>query len=83
MHCGTPCLVHTDTLPLSFTLPTLNSEVGKSSNVWFSAVAFDSQRVGRGISFVAVLVPPLAMLTLYVNFRMMGMCAFALLALLR
>ena len=77
-----PCFVNIDTLPSSFTLPTLNSKLGKSSNVWASAAAFGSFRIGRGVTFVALLIPLLATLTRLVDFHKMGIFSFALSALL-
>ena len=74
----TPCFMNMDTLPSLFTLPMLNTEVGKSSNVWASTTAFDSCGIGRGVTFVTVLNPQLATLTCLVNFCMIGNFAIAL-----
>ena len=68
----TPSFVNIDIVPLSDVLPTLISELGKSSNESALAARSDSCLNGRRLTCRAVLVPPLATPTRFVDGRMVG-----------
>ncbi len=55
-----PSFVNIDIVPSSDVLPTLISELGKSSNESALAARWDSCLNGRRLMCRAVLVPPLA-----------------------
>ncbi len=59
----TPSFVNIDIVPSSDVLPTLISELGKSSNESALAARSDSCLNGRRLTCRAVVVPPLASYT--------------------
>ena len=75
--------VNIDIVPSSYVLPTLISELGKSSNEPALAARSDSCLNGRRLTCRAVLVPPLATLTRFVDGRMIGSPTFLRLRSLR
>ena len=68
--------MNTDIVPSSAVLPTLISDDVKSLNV--SAFAAQADRVGNGscVTYVALLLPPLATPNRFVDCRRMGSPAF-------
>ena len=72
----TPSFVNIDIVPSSNVLPTLISELGKSSNESALAARLDSCLNGRRLTCHAVLVPPLAMPTRFVDGRVIGSPTF-------
>jgi len=70
----TPSFVNTDTVPSSAILPTLIREVGKSWNVSARIAWAENCQNGRWVTYVALLVPPLATPTFCVDCcRMLGL----------
>ena len=61
-----------DIVPSSDILPTLISELGKSSNESALAARLDNCLNGRQLTCLAVLVPPLATPTHFVDGRNIG-----------
>ena len=72
----TPSFVNIDIVPSSVVLPTLISELGKLLNEPVLAAWLDSCLNGRLLTCHAVLVPPLAMPTYFVDGRMIGSPTF-------
>ena len=68
----TPSFVNIDIVPSSDVLPTLISELGKLSNESALAAWLDICLNGRQLTCCAVLVPPLATPTRFVDGRMVG-----------
>ena len=68
----TPSFVKIDIVPSSDVLPTLISELGKSSNESALADRLDNCLNGRQLTCLAVLVPLLATLTRFVDGRKIG-----------
>ncbi len=68
----TPSFVKTETVPLSAVLPTLIRDEGKSWNVSVFVALAESCRKGSWVTYLAVLVPPLATPTFCVDGRRMG-----------
>ncbi len=79
----TPSFVNIDIVPSSGVLPTLISELGKSSNESALAAWLDSYLNGRRLTCHAVLVPPLATPTRFVDGCMIGRPTFLRSCLLR
>ena len=79
----THSFVNIDIVPLSDVLPTLISELGKWTNESALAARSDSCLNGRRLTCRAVLVPPLATPTCFVDGRMIGRPTFLRSRLLR
>ncbi len=79
----TPSFVKIDIVPSSDVLPTLISELGKSSNESALAAWSDSCLNGRRLTCLAVLVPPLATPTHFVDGHKIGRPTFMQLRSLR
>ncbi len=71
----TPSIVKTETVSLSAVLPTLIKEVGKSWNVSACIARAESCRKGSWVTYLALLVPPLATSTFRVDGCRMGRLA--------
>ncbi len=67
-----PSCVKTETVSLSAVLPTLIKEVVKSWNVSACIAQAESCRNGSWVTYLALLVPPLATPTFCVDGRRMG-----------
>jgi hypothetical protein len=79
----TPSFVKIDIVPSSDVLPTLISDLGKSSNESALAARSDNCLNGRRLPCLAVLVPPLATPTRFVDGRKIGRPTFMRSRLLR
>ena len=79
----TPSFVKIDIVPSSDVLPTLISELGKSLNESALAAWSDNCLNGRRLTCLAVLVPPLATPTRFVDGRKIGKPTFMRLRSLR
>jgi hypothetical protein len=72
----TPSFVNIDIVPSSDVLPTLISELGKSLNESALAAQSDNCLNGRRLTYRAVLLPPLATPTCFVDGRKIGRPTF-------